>query len=330
MHPLRTAMTVPMLVVTSMLATLVPAFALAQGTAYPSKPIRFVVPFPPGGGTDILSRALAQRLSEALGQQVVIDNRPGAGGNIGADIAAKAAPDGYTLVMGQTSNLTINPALYSKLPYHPLRDFSPVTLVSTIPVALMVPAQSSWRSVADLVAAAKSKPGQAAYASSGINTVGHMSGLLLQRVAGLKMKHVAYEGSAQAFPDLLGGRIDAFFASIDTASPQMRKGAIRVLAVTSAQRAPAMPEVPTVAESGYPGFEANAWTGVLVAARTPKPIIARLNNEITRVLDLPDVRARLDAGGPPVETGPDAFAARLKSDGEKWGRNVREAGIRAE
>ena len=308
------------------------AWALPAGAQgdYPSKPIRLIVPRPPGAGTDNMARLVASKMTETPGWRFVIDNRPGADGSLGMEAAAKSVPDGHTLVMGQTSNLTINPALYSKLPYHPLRDFSPVTLVSTIPVALMVPAQSSWRSVADLVAAAKSKPGQAAYASSGINTVGHMSGLLLQRVAGLKMKHVAYEGSAQAFPDLLGGRIDAFFASIDTASPQMRKGAIRVLAVTSAQRAPAMPEVPTVAESGYPGFEANTWTGVLVAARTPKPIIARLNNEITRILDLPDVRGRLDAGGPPVKTGPDAFTAQLKSDGEKWGRNVREAGIRAE
>lgn len=297
---------------------------------YPSKPIRFIVPFPPGGGTDIVSRLVTTKMTDTLGWKVVVDNRSGAGGNVGMEVAANSAPDGYTLVMGQTSNLAVNPSLYSNLPYQPLRDFAPVSLVSMIPIALMVAAKAPYKSVTDLMAAAKAKPGQVTYASTGYGTIGHLTGELLQRIGGVKLIHVPYKGASQAFPDLLGGRLDLFLASLESAIPQVKAGTIRALAVTSAKRAPVLPDVPTVAESGYKGFEANTWTGVLVAARTPQPIIARLNTEITRILDLPDMRERLASGGAPVETGPKAFTTLLKADTEKWARIVKEAGVKVE
>ncbi len=301
----------------------------AQGD-YPNKPIRFIVPFPPGGGTDIVSRLVTGKMTEILGWRIVIDNRSGAGGSVGMEVAANSAPDGYTLVMGQTSNLAVNPSLYSKLPYQPMKDFSPVSLVSMIPIAVMVSAKAPYKTVADLVAAARSKPGQVTYASTGSGTIGHLSGELLQRATGVKLIHVPYKGAAQAFPDLLGGRLDVFLASLESAIPQAKAGTIRVLAVTSLRRAPVLPDVPTVAESGYKGFEANTWTGVLVAARTPQPIIERLNVEIARVLEQPDIRARLATGGEPVQTGPRAFAALLRADTEKWARIVKEAGVKVE
>ena len=304
-------------------------FACAQGD-YPSKPIRFVVPFPPGGGTDIVSRLVANKLTETLGWKIVMDNRAGAGGSVGMEVAALSAPDGYTLVMGQTSNLAINPALYAKLPYVPLRDFSPVSLVSMIPVTVMISAKAPYKSIADVIAAAKAKPGEITFSTTGNGTVGHLTGELLQRRAGIKLIHVPYKGASQAFPDLLGGRINFFLASLETAIPQVKAGAIRALAVTSAQRAPVFPDVPTIAESGYPGFEANTWTGVLVAARTPPAIIARLNAELTKVLDMPDMRERLNTGGAPVQTGPKAFQALLKADSEKWAKIVKEAGVKVE
>ena len=297
---------------------------------YPSKPIRFIVPFPPGGGTDIVSRLVTNKLTETLGWKFVLDNRGGAGGSVGMEVAANSAPDGYTLVMGQTSNLAINPSLYSKLPYAPLRDFAPVSLVSMIPVTVMISAKAPYKSLADLVSAARAKPGEVTFATTGNGTVGHLTGELLQRMAGVRFIHVPYKGASQAFPDLLGGRVNFFLASLETAIPQVKAGTIRALAVTSAQRAPALPDVPTVAESGYKGFDANTWTGVLVAARTPQLIIARLNAEITRVLDLPDMRERLATGGNPVQTGPKAFAALLKADTEKWAKIVKEAGVKVE
>jgi tripartite-type tricarboxylate transporter receptor subunit TctC len=312
-------------------ATLAAACGLAHAQGgYPAKPIRFIVPFPPGGGTDIVSRLVTNKLSDTLGWRIVIDNRAGAGGSVGMEAAANSAPDGYTLVMGQTSNLAVNPALYAKLPYSPMRDFAPVSLVSMIPVTVMVMAKAPYKSVADLVSAAKAKPGQVTYASTGNGTIGHLTGAMLQRLAGVRFIHVPYKGAAQAFPDLLGGRVDYFLASLETAIPQVKAGTIRAIAVTSAQRAPVMPDVPTVAESGYKGFEANTWTGVLVAARTPQPIIERLNQEIARILDLPDMRERLNTGGSLVATGSKAFAALLKADTEKWASIVKDAGVKVE
>jgi len=290
-----------------------------------------IVPFPPGGGTDILSRLIANKLTESVGWQVVVDNRGGAGGNIGLDAAAKAAPDGYTIVMGQTSNLTINPSLYAKLPYDSLRDFTPVSVVASSPIAFMAFAKGPYRTFKDLIAAGKAKPGEVTFASTGNGTVGHLTGELIQRIAGVRYVHVPYKGSAQAFPDLLGGRIGFFLASLETAIPQMKAGTIRTLAITSAQRVPVLPEIPTVAESGYPGFETTTWYGILVPKGTPQPIVARLSAEIVKVLESADVRDRMAAnGGATIKPGPAAFDALLKSELTKWSRVIREAGVKIE
>ncbi len=304
--------------------------AAAAQAGYPDKPIRLIVPFPPGGGTDILTRMVANKLTESQGWQFVIDNRPGAGGNIGLDLAAKAAPDGYTMVMGQTSNLAVNPNLYAKLPYDSLRDFAPVTLVSSMPIALMVWARSPYVKLGDLIDAAKSRPNALTRASTGNGTIGHLSGELLERAAGVRFIHVPYKGAAQAFPDLLGGRLAVFFSSVETALPQIQGGTIRALAVTSAARVPALKQVPTVAESGYKGVEASTWFGLLVPAKTPANIVARLSAETSRVLSRPDMRERLASAGEVVTPGPDAFTALLKADMVKWGRIVRDAGVKVE
>jgi tripartite-type tricarboxylate transporter receptor subunit TctC len=304
--------------------------ASAQGT-YPTKPIRLIVPFPPGGGTDILSRLVANKLTESAGWQIVVDNRGGAGGNIGLDAAAKAAPDGYTMVTGQTSNLTINPSLYAKLPYDSLRDFTPVSVIASSPIAFMVFAKAPYRTFKELIAAGKAKPGEVTFATTGNGTVGHLTGELIQRIAGVKYVHVPYKGSAQAFPDLLGGRLGFFLASLETAIPQMKAGTIRTLAITSAQRVPALPDLPTVAESGYPGFETTTWYGILVPKKTPQPIVARLSAEIVKVLDSAEVRERMAAnGGATIKTGPAAFDALLKSELQKWSRVIKEANVRIE
>ncbi|MDB5925216.1 MAG: hypothetical protein JWN13_4152 [Betaproteobacteria bacterium] len=315
----------------AVLATLGLADAASAQGAYPAKPIRMIVPFPPGGGTDILSRLVAIKLTESVGWQIVVDNRGGAGGNIGLDAAAKAAPDGYTMVMGQTSNLTINPSLYSKLPYDSLKDFTPVSVVASSPIAFMVFAKAPYRTLNDLIVAGKAKPGEVTFATTGNGTVGHLTGELIQRVAGVRYVHVPYKGSAQAFPDLLGGRIGFFLASLETAIPQMKAGAIRTLAVTSAQRVPVLPDIPTVAESGYPGFETTTWYGILVPKGTPQPIVARLSTEIVKVLESADVRERMAAnGGATIKPGPAAFDAQLKSELTKWSRVIREANVKIE
>jgi tripartite-type tricarboxylate transporter receptor subunit TctC len=304
--------------------------AYAQGN-YPSKPIRFIVPFPPGGGTDILSRLVANKMTETLGWNIVIDNRGGAGGNIGLQAAAQAAPDGYTMVMGQTSNLAINPALYSKLPYDPVRDFVPVSLVSASPVALVVSSKSPFKTLGDFVNAAKAKPGTLTFGSPGSGTVSHLTGELFQRTAGIRFVHVPYKGAAQALPDLIGGRIDMYSGSLETAMPHVKAGTIRALAVTSAQRVSVARDIPTVAESGYKGFEATTWFGILVAKGTPDAIVNKLTTEITKVLNLPDIKERIAAnGGLPVKTGPKEFSALLHSDIQRWAKVVKESGAKVD
>jgi len=300
-------------------------------TNYPTKPIRFIVPFPPGGGTDILSRLVANKLTETVGWRIVIDNRGGAGGNIGLQAAAQATPDGYTMVMGQTSNLAINPALYSKLPYDPIRDFVPVSLVSASPIALVVSPKSPYKTIGDVVSAAKAKPGQITFGSPGSGTVAHLTGELFQRIAGIKYVHVPYKGAAQAMPDLIGGRIDLYSGSLETAMPHMKGGTIRALAVTSLQRVSAAPDVPTVSEAGYKGFQATTWFGILVAKGTPDPIVNRLTAEITKVLQLPDIAERMSAsGGLPVKTGPKEFAALLRAEIPRWSQIVKESGAKVD
>jgi len=294
---------------------------------YPSKPIRLIVPFPPGGGTDLFSRVLAGKLSETLKWVVVVENKPGAGGNIGVDAAAKAPPDGYTVVMGQTSNLAISPTLYRKLPYDPLKDLVPVVLVADAPLVLVVSTKSPFKTLADLVAAAKAKPGELTFASPGNGTVAHLAGELFQTAAGVKFQHVPYKGSATAMNDLMAGQVQLFMASVPTALPQIKNGKLRPLAVTSTKRAAAMPDVPTIAESGVKGFDANTWFGLLVPKGTPEAIVTRLNTEVNKVLKMPEVSKKFAAeGGGAVGGTPEEFAALLKADYTKWGKIVKDSG----
>jgi tripartite-type tricarboxylate transporter receptor subunit TctC len=305
--------------------SLVTGFAQAQD-AYPGKPIRFVVPYPPGGGTDIVSRLITTRLSDRLGVQIIVDNRGGAGGTIGLGIAAKGAADGYTLVMGQTSNLSIGPALYRNLPYDALKDFTPVSLVDIAPLAVSVSSKSAYKSVSELIAASKSKAGGLNFASPGNGTVAHLTGELLKGATKMNFVHVPYKGAAQAIPDLIAGRADFYISSLESAKPHMRAGTIRVLAITSQKRAPDAADIPTIAEAGYKGFEAVTWWGVLAPAGVPNAIVKRLSDEIGAILKSPDVNNRL--GGDGVPAGPAAFAALLKSDHAKWARIVKESGVK--
>jgi tripartite-type tricarboxylate transporter receptor subunit TctC len=308
---------------------LVPAAACSQ--AWPAKPIRFIVPFPPGGGTDIFSRTIANKLGEALHAQVVVDNKPGAGGNIGLDAAAKSAPDGYTLVMGQTSNLAINPSLYAKVPFDPIKDFAPVSLIAQAPLVLVVAPGAPWKTVADVVAAAKARPGQLSFASPGNGTVGHLAGEMLSRSAGVKLVHVPYKGAAPAMTDLMGGQVDLYFASLGAGVAQVKGGKLRALAVTSLARTPALPDVPSIAESGYANFDANTWYGVLAPAGTPAAVVARLNAEITRMLQLPEVRERLASEGGEILGGSiERFASFLRAEHAKWSQIVKESGARVD
>jgi len=305
------------------------ASAYAQ-SRYPVKPIRLIVPAPAGGATDALSRLVAVKLTETVGWQIVVDNRAGMGGNIGLQAATQAA-DGYTMVMGQTSNIAIAPALYEKLPYDPLRDFVAVTLVSASPIAFSAAPKSSYKTLADFVTAAKAKPAQLTYASPGVGSLSHLTGELFQRTAGIRFLDVPYKGSTLALPDLMGGRIDVVSTSLEAVMPQMKAGAVRVLAITSLQRSPAAPDVPTVSESGYKDFQAVSWYGILVAKGAPAPIVDRLTTEITKILLRPEVKERFVASGSvPMEGGPKAFSALLHSELPKWARVIKESGVKVE
>jgi tripartite-type tricarboxylate transporter receptor subunit TctC len=297
--------------------------------AYPSRPIRLVVPFPPGGGTDIIARVIGNKLTETLKWSVVVDNRPGAGGNIGVDLAAKAPADGYTIVMGQTSNLAVNPTLYAKLPYDPVKDLTPIATVADAPLVLVVAAGSKYKTLADAVAAAKARPGDLTLATPGNGTVAHLTGELFQRAAGIRLQHVPYKGSTQAITDLLGGTVDLFMASVPTAISHLKSGKMRALAVTSAKRSPGLPDVPTINDAGYQGFDANTWFGLAAPAGTPAHVVARLNTEVNRVLQMPDVRDKIRGeGGDALGGTPEAFGALIKNDMVKWGKIVRESGAK--
>jgi tripartite-type tricarboxylate transporter receptor subunit TctC len=308
---------------------LIAAGAAAQN--YPTKPIRLVVPFPPGGTTDILAREVGQRLSASLGQTVVIDNRPGAGGNIGAELVAKSAPDGYTLLMCTVSTHAINPNLYAKLPYDHVADFAPVILVASVPNVLEVTPSLPVNSVADLIKLAKEKPGQINFASSGSGTSIHLSGELFKTMAGVDMTHVPYKGSAPALTDLIGGQVQVMFDNLPSSLPQIKAGKLRAIAVTSAQRAPALPNVPTIAESGLPGFEATSWFGVVAPAGTPPAIVARLNADLNQWLQTPEAREKLLAQGAAAAGGsPEQFAAYIRAETEKWAKVVKASGAKVD
>jgi tripartite-type tricarboxylate transporter receptor subunit TctC len=304
--------------------------ALAQD-AYPSKPIRLVVPFPPAGGTDVLSRSIAQAITTNTKWLIVIDNKPGAGGNIGLDAAAKAPPDGYTIAMGQTANLAVNPALYSSMPFDPLKDFAPVALISSQPLILVVNAGSPYKTLKDLVDAAKANPGKINMASSSNGTIGHIGGELFQRRAGIKMTHVPYKGAGAAVTDLMGGSVECFFGNTQAVGGLVTAGRLRPLAVTSPQRLANFPDVATVAESGYPGFEAATWSGLVAPAGTPQKVVERLNAEVLKALKRPDLLKKLEDDGSTALGGtPAQFAGFIRSEQAKWGSAVREAGIKAD
>jgi tripartite-type tricarboxylate transporter receptor subunit TctC len=304
------------------------AAAFAQD--YPNKPIKIVVPFPPAGGTDILARTVAQKVADANKWNVVVENKPGAGGNIGVDTVAKAAPDGYTLVMGQTSNLAINPTLFKALPYDPLKDLAPVALVGQGPVALVVKADSKYKTLADLVNAAKANPGSVTMATPGNGTVAHLSGVRLMNASGASFQHIPYKGAGAAIPDILGGNVDFFLSSVPTLAGQIASGNMRALAVTSLKRSPVLPTVPTIAET-YKGFDAVTWFGILAPAGTPKAILVKWNEEINKALKDPAVKKAIEKEGGDIIGGtPEQFTALIKSEIASWAPVVKESGAKVD
>ena len=302
----------------------------AQTAAYPTRPVRFIVPSAAGGGTDIIARAISLKLAESLGQQFVVDNRPGAGQMIGIELAAKAPPDGHTILMA-ASTLAINPVMYKKVSYDPLRDFAPVTQAASLPNVLVVHPSLPVNSVAELIAYAKQRPGRLNFASAGIGTSPQMSIELLKSMAGIDMVHIPYKGTAPGVVDLLAGQVLVMAPNLLTALPHIKSGKLRALAVTSAKRTQALPEVPTVAESGLAGYDSTQWYGVLAPAGTPREIVTRLHDAIVRALRDAEVGKRLAAdGAEPVGSSPEEFAAFIKSESEKWAKVATAAGIKAE
>ena len=307
--------------------------ALLAGTAaaqtYPSRPVRMMVPFPAGGGSDTMGRIVASRLGERLGQQIVVENRPGAAGSIGADIAARAPADGYMILLGSTSELVQYPNVNPKIPYDPLRDFTPVSLVGTIPMVLVVHPSLPVKNVKDLVAMAKARPGEINFGSAGQGATTHLAVELFVLLTGVKLTHVPYKGSPQAVTDLVAGNVQLGIPTMPAALPFIKSGRVKVLGVTTAKRASNLPDVPTLSEAGVKGYEAALWTGILAPAGTPAQIINRLNGEIAKVLELKDVRDALARQGAEAESStPQEFAAFLKREYAKWAKVVKESDIR--
>jgi tripartite-type tricarboxylate transporter receptor subunit TctC len=301
----------------------------AHAQDYPSRPIRLIVPFPPAGGTDVLSRTVANAFTTMNKWVVVVDNKPGAGGNIGLGEAAKAPNDGYTIAMGQTANLAVNPALYSKIPFDPLKDFEPIALVSSQPMILVVNTSSPYKTLKDLVDAAKKDPGKLNMASSSNGTIGHIGGELFQRRAGIKMTHVPYKGAGAAVTDLMGGSVDCFFGNSQAVGGLVSGGKLRAIAVTSPARLGNYPDVPTIAELGYPGFEAATWSGLVAPAGTPKAVIDKLNAEVNKALRTTEVKQKLfEDGSTPLGGSAKDFGEFMKSEHAKWGAAVRDANIK--
>jgi tripartite-type tricarboxylate transporter receptor subunit TctC len=295
--------------------------------SFPAKPIRLVVPYPPGGGTDTIGRPLAHRLTENLKQQVIVDNRGGAGGNIGMELVAKSPPDGYTLVLALTAQLAVNPSLYKKLPYDPIRDFEPVSLLATGPYILVVHPSLPAKSVKELIALARARPGQLGYASSGNGSGGHLAAALLESMANVKMLHVPYKGGGPALVDLLAGNVQVLFATYATSKPHIDSGRVRPLGVSTARRLSGV-DIPTIAETGLPGYDAGVWYAVLAPAGTPREIVARLNAEIVRALRAPEVKALLEkANIETVGSTPEELTKFMKSEIAKWAGVVKAANV---
>jgi tripartite-type tricarboxylate transporter receptor subunit TctC len=296
---------------------------------FPTKPIRLVVPFPPGGFVDILARYTAPRMSEALGQNVLVDNRPGANGNIAIDVVAKSQPDGYTLVYAQVSNLAVNPALYKDLPFDVLKDLAPVGFVATAPQVLVVGAGSDLKTVADVIATAKAKPGELMFASSGNGSLGHLGSEAMQQHAGIKFTHVPYKGAAPAVVDVMGGRAHLFIAAMPSVIGQIRAGKLRALAVTSLTRAPELPDVPPLSEAGFPGYTTTNWLAIMGRAGTPAPVIAKLNAALNKAMSGEDIKAQFAKEGATVMTStPEKLGQDLAADLVKWAKVVKDANVK--
>ncbi len=304
--------------------------AVFAADAWPARPIRMIVAYPPGGGTDQVGRVMAEQLAQSLGQNVVIDNRGGATGNIGTELAARAIPDGYTLLMCNVAPNAVNVSLFKKLGFDPVKDFSPVSLVAVTPNILVAHPSMPVKTVADLVALAKAKPGALNFPSAGVGSSSHLAGEMLKSMAGIDMVHVPYKGGGPALIATISGQVQIMFATMPAAMPHVKSGKVRPVAVTTAKRSQAMPELPTIAESGVKGYEASTWYGLLAPARTPKPVIDRLHAETVKILAGP-VRQRLEAQGFEPDGGtPAAFAAYIKSEITKWAKVIKQAGIPAE
>ena len=309
---------------------LAPTGAFAQAP-YPSRPIRLIVPFPAGGGTDLIAREVANKVATSNGWSIVIDNKPGSGGNLGVDAAAKAAPDGYTLVLGQTSNLAINPTLYARLPYNPEKDLTPIGLVASAPLVLVVAADSPYKTLADVVAAAKARPEALNYASSGSGTVAHLATELFQKTADIRFTHVPYKGAAQGSTDLIGGQVQMYMSSVPTLIGHIKSGKMRPIVVTSRKRTTDLPDAPTVDESGYKGFEAATWFGVAGPAGLPKDMVAKLNAAFNKALQDPEVKRKLASQGAEVKgSTPEEFGAYIREETVRWGKVVKESGAKVD
>lgn len=314
-------------------AGLLPGWALAQGAAadYPNRAIRLVVPFTPGGSTDILGRTIGQQLTKAWGQAVVVDNTPGAGGSIGADKVAKAAADGYTLLMGHIGTLAVTPSLYAKLPYDPIKSFAAVAWVARVPNVLVVHPSVPARNLQELVAYAKANPDKLNYGSGGNGSAAHIATEYLKLQTGTQMRHVPYKGTAPGVNDLLAGQIQLMFTGVPAVIAQVKAGQLRAIAVSSPQRVKIMPELPTVAESGYPGFEADQWYGVVAPAGTPQPVIAKLNRQINDMLASPEIAGRLASeGAEPTPNPPEVFARLIETEIARWREVIRAGGVKVE
>jgi tripartite-type tricarboxylate transporter receptor subunit TctC len=314
------------------LAALAASIALsAFAQSYPSKPIRLIVPFAAGGGNDNIARLVGKRLGDSLGQPLVIDNRPGAGGVVGAELAAKSPPDGYTLFLGGVGSHAVNPNLIEKLPYDPIRDFAPVILLARAPLVLVVHPSVPARTFAEFVAYARNSPGKLNFASNGNGSSAQLAAVMFESMTVTEMVHVPYKGLAPALTDLLSGQVQLMFSSPVAILPHIKAGKLRALAVTGEKRMPSLPEVPTVAESGFPGYEASSWYGILAPAGTPREIVARLNSEFLRALEQPEVRNNLLAdGAEPVGGSAEQFGAYIRSEKDRMGKLIRDAKIRME
>ncbi len=298
---------------------------------YPARPIRFIVPYPPGGGTDLVSRVLAQTIAEHTKWTFVIENKPGAGGAIGVEQAARAAADGYTIVMGQTSNLALSPSLNRKLPYDPVKDLQPITLVASGPLILVANSGAAFNSLAGLVSQAKAQPGKFMFGSPGNGSLGHLGGELFQQAAGVRLEHIPYKGAAQALTDVLGGRLDIYVSTVPAALAQIRSGRLQALAVLSAARHSDLPEVPAAREANMPSLEVANWYGLLVPAATSKAVVARLGQEVARALTNADLKAKYTAEGVEPKGGTaEAFAAHIKAEIAKWETAIKSSGVKLE